>query len=119
MSITTEELEKAVQKLEDALMQEKNEYLRDSVIQRFEFCIELSWKTAKKIMGSSSSAPKIIVREMAQNGFIRDAELWLKSIDMKNLSSHTYKEDLAETVYEFAKNFLTELKQLSGNLKSK
>ncbi len=70
-------------------------------------------------MGTSSTAPKDIIREMAQSQKIESVELWLKSIDMRNLSSHTYKEDLAETVYEFAKNFLPELKKLVEVLNKK
>jgi hypothetical protein len=38
---------------------------------------------------------------------------------MRNLSSHTYKEDLAEQVYSFAQDFLPELKKLSHNLNTK
>lgn len=119
MSVTTLEYKKAVTRLEEALLQEKNDFLRDSVIQRFEFCVELAWKTAKRIMGTSTSAPKDVIREMAQSGYIANVELWLQSIDMRNLSSHTYKEDLAEKVYDFAKSFLPEFKQLLFQIESK
>lgn len=102
----------AVSKLEQALAQTKNEFIRDSVIQRFEFSVELAWKTSKKIMGSTSTAPKTLIREMAQNQLISEIELWLKAVDMRNLSSHTYQENLAEEVYDFAKLFLPHLKQL-------
>ena len=76
----------------------KNEFIRDSVIQRFEFSIEPAWKTAKKTKGVTTSAPKDVIREMAQSGYIEDVAIWLKAIDMRNLSSHTYKENLAEQV---------------------
>lgn len=112
MAFSTTELEKAVKRLEEALNQEKDEFIRDSVIQRFEFSIELAWKTCKRLMGTASSGPKIVVREMAQNGFIEEVELWLRSIDMRNLTSHAYREDLAEEVYAFAQSFLPELKKL-------
>jgi len=115
----TEEFTKAVARLKEALSQPKNEFIRDSVIQRFKFSTELAWKTAKKIMGTSTTAPKDIVREMAQAGYISDITEWLKSIDMRNLSSHTYKEDLAELVYNFAKNFVPELQKLSDYLSRK
>jgi nucleotidyltransferase substrate binding protein (TIGR01987 family) len=58
------------------------------------------------------TAPKQVVREMAQNQLIRDVEFWLKSIDQRNLSSHTYIDQLAEQVYEFAKEFLPKAKDL-------
>lgn len=119
MPASTKEFEKAVARLEEALLQPKDEFIRDSVIQRFEFSVELAWKTAKKMMGTATSAPKDVVREMAQNGYVDDVKIWLEAIDMRNLSSHTYKEELAEKVYGFAKSFLPLLKNLVTKLSSK
>lgn len=119
MSVQIQELAKAIQRLGDALAQPKNEYLRDSVIQRFEFCVELAWKTSKRVMGSQTSAPKDVIREMAQSSYITDVSLWLRAIDVRNLSSHTYREDIAETVYDFAKQFHPELQRLSSVLEKK
>lgn len=116
MPASTQEFEKAVARLEEALLQPKNDFLRDSVIQRFEFSVELAWKTTKKFMGTATSAPKDVIREMAQNAYIDDVEKWLEAIDMRNLSSHTYKEELAEKVYNFAKSFLPHLKTLVTKL---
>lgn len=116
LSVTTKEFSRAVLRLEQAIAQPKNEFIRDSVIQRFEFSVELGWKTAKKIMGTTTSAPKDVVREMGQSHYIEEVELWLKAIDMRNLSSHTYKEDLAEKVFSFAIGFLPELKKLESKL---
>lgn len=112
MAVSIEEFKKATIRLEDALSQNKDEFIRDSVIQRFEFCVELAWKVSKKIMGTSTSAPKQVVREMAQNGLVKDVEFWLQAIDERNLSSHTYNEILAEQVYAFAKRFCPEALEL-------
>jgi len=119
MATSTVVLISAVGKLEDALKQKKDEFIRDSVIQRFEFSVELAWKTARRLMGTPTTAPKDIVREMAQSGYIEAVETWLTAIDMRNLSSHTYKEDVAEKVYAFAKSFLPELKRLCEVVKKK
>ena len=116
MAVSIDEFSKTVRRLEEALNQEKNEFIRDSVIQRFEFCIELAWKTSRKVMGTSTSAPKQVIREMAQNALIDDVDIWLKSIDQRNLSSHTYNEDLAEKVYSFVITFLPYLKNLNEKL---
>ena len=106
------EFKKAVIKLEQALREPKNEFIRDSVIQRFEFSVELAWKTGKKMTGISTSAPKDVIRDLAQSGYILDLSLWLEAIDMRNLSSHTYNEDLADKLYDFAIIFLPSLKKL-------
>jgi len=112
MPISTQEFQKAVLRLGDALKQEKNEFIRDSVIQRFEFCVELAWKTAKKLMGTQTTAPKQVVREMIQNDLIENVEIWLQAIDERNNSSHTYNEELAEKVYTFIVIFYPDLEKL-------
>lgn len=113
---STMEFSKAVSRLQDALNQPKDEYIRDSVIQRFEFCVELAWKTAKKVMGTSSVAPRAIVREMAQQGLISDPETWFHYLESRNLSSHTYQEALAEKVYDVAKTALKDFEKLLSQL---
>lgn len=37
-----QQFEKTLKRFEDALQQEKNEFIRDSAIQRFEFTLDLS-----------------------------------------------------------------------------
>jgi len=115
----TADFKRSVQRLSEAIAKPKDEYLRDSVIQRFEFSVELAWKTCRRVMGSATVAPKDVIREMARNGYIDDADIWLKAIDKRNLSSHTYKEDLAEDVYAFAVSFIASLKALVKKLDSK
>lgn len=119
MNPSFSEFANAVMRLEEALAQPKNEFIRDSVIQRFEFCVELAWKSGKKAMGTITASPKDVIREMAQSGYIDNVELWLISIDMRNLSSHTYKEDLAEQVYSFAQSFKPELVNFVNRLSYK
>ena len=114
-----QEFEKAVTRLEEALAQPKNEFIRDSVIQRFEFCVELGWKTSAKILGLSSSASRDVVRDMARAGVIRSPELWFDLIDARNEASHTYKEAVAEKVYSIAKNSIQSFKNLIEELKKR
>ena len=113
MAVNIAEYQKAVKSLEKALNEPKNDITRDASIQRFEFCVELAWKTARKITGTATTAPKQVIREMAQSGLIDDASLWLEAIDQRNLSSHTYNEELAEKVYAFIKTFFPYAQKLS------
>jgi nucleotidyltransferase substrate binding protein (TIGR01987 family) len=110
------EFNKAVDALERALCLPKDDITRDASIQRFEFCVELAWKSARKVMGTATSAPKQVIREMAQAGIIDNVEFWLISIDQRNLSSHTYNEVLADQVYAFATEFLIHVKTLRAKL---
>ncbi len=117
-STTLTEFEKAVQRLKEALDRPKDDFIRDSVIQRFEFCIELAWKSARKALGVSSTAPKVVLRDLAQQGLIADPARWFAYLEARNQTSHTYKEELAEKVYQVAKEALPELEKLLHSLKA-
>lgn len=117
--VSLEQYERALRSLELALAEPKTDITRDASIQRFEFCVELGWKTAKRFLGTDSSAPKTVVREMGRDGLIDDVEAWLKAIDQRNLTSHTYQEKLAEEVYSFAKEFIVNANKLLEKLKNK
>lgn len=117
--VSIEEFEKALKALEEALALPKSDIVRDAAIQRFEFCVELSWKTSRKIMGTTTTSPKQVIREMAQNGLISDVDQWFAALEARILSSHTYDQELAEKVYHSAANFLSIAKNLLIQLKDK
>ncbi len=74
MSLSVQELAKAIKSLEEALSLHENaqpesvedKAFRDTCIQRFEFSVELSWKVAVKVMGLSTTAAMMAAREMAR-----------------------------------------------------
>lgn len=124
MAVSITELEKAVKSLEEAIdlyqkasSDVEKKAFRDAAIQRFEFTIELSWKTSMKILGSTTLAAKVAIREMARNDLINDPEAWLKFIDGRNETSHSYDEDIAQKVYSLILNFLPFSKKLLEKLK--
>jgi hypothetical protein len=69
-------------------------------------------------MGSNSIAPKVLIREMAAQKLILDTNVWFDYLDGRNLSSNTYKEDLAEQIYELAKKSVSDFELLLKNLKA-
>lgn len=96
--------EKALNQLAKALQQPKDEFLRDSVIQRFEIAYELAWKMLKlclEVEGITVRTPRETLQEALQAGFIADGNAWSDLQKMRNLTSHTYDENLAEQVYDF------------------
>jgi nucleotidyltransferase substrate binding protein (TIGR01987 family) len=101
-----DELKRAIARLKEALSLPKSDIIRDSVIQRFEFTVELSWKVLQRHLKESgineALTPKNTFREGARLGLVRDPEAWIQFVDARNLSSHTYKESLAEEVYTSA-----------------
>ncbi len=124
MGVSVLELGKAIKSLEEAiLLHEKasadieKKAFRDAAIQRFEFSIELSWKTSMKMLGSTTVAAKIAIREMARNNLIDEPEAWLRFIDGRNETSHSYDEDVAKRVFSMVLNFLPHAQNLFEKLK--
>lgn len=120
MAVSADEYKKALLALQEALDlfnkakidEPAKKAFRDAAIQRFEYCVELAWKLAKKSMGSSSTAPRMIIREMAQNKLIDDPTIWFSFLEARNKTSHTYDEKVAEEVFIEIVKFLPEAKLL-------
>ena len=104
--INRKKLIKAFSRLEDSLNQDFTEYMQDSIIQRFEFTFELLWKTLKfylLVQWFEEKTPRNVLKKSFEIDIIEDIDLFLDMIDIRNLTSHTYDEVLAEEVYKFIK----------------
>ena len=123
--VSVQELEKAYLTLAEGLYfaeQSKDQDIqfriaRDACIQRFEYCIELSWKVSMKKIGAQTKFPKPAIREMARADLIESAEVWLDFIEARNDSSHSYDENVARKVFEQILKFDGEVKTLLTRLK--
>jgi len=77
---------KALSKLEEVVAMDFSEVVRDSAIQRFEFCFELAWKTMKQTLEfkgiSVENSPRDIFKNAFQLKLINDEELWLDILAM-------------------------------------
>ena len=104
-----EKLQKAYFALEKAVKQPYNEFVQDSVIQRFEFTFELLRKTLRQVLliqWVEKNSPREVLIESFKQWFIDDLEFFMMLKDMRNLTSHTYEEDIARDVYKFiVKNY--------------
>lgn len=119
-------LKKAVQSLEKALEQPKNEFIRDAVIQRFEYTYELCWKMLRRHLaedlGAETIAPlsrKDLYRLAADKQLISDPIPWFGYHLARNTTSHTYDESVAEKVYIAASQFISDATELMNNLESR
>lgn len=110
-----------VKRLEEVLLLPKNSVVRDSAIQRFEFCCELSWKTMKLFLaeqGVETTFPKDTIREAFARGLLENDPFWLRMIELRILSSHTYNESLAEDIYLELDKTLPLFQKLANQLSS-
>lgn len=122
-------LTNAVKRLNEARVAYNNEptndYIRDSIIQRFEFSIELAWKTLREIMldmyylDRDINSPRSVIAKAYQEGFIDNENIWLQMLGERNNMAHVYNADIA---IEIAKNislvYAKELSNLVKKLKS-
>ena len=100
-------LEKANKRLREAVTEYKalpdNSLYRDGLIQRFEFTIELTWKTTAEYLRSHGVAlnmvsPKTVFKSAYSLGIIDNEELWVKLLDDRNITSHIYDEEEADKI---------------------
>lgn len=108
---------KALDKLENfiAISNENNtEIVRAGVIQAFEYNFEAFWKIFQKIAGEegiTANSPKTAFSAAFQMGLIQDERTWLAILTDRNLTTHTYHEDLANQIFKRIKNqYLNEFK---------
>ncbi len=101
------------------------EYLRESVIKRFEYSLELFWKLLRdyleEIEGSTVPAsPRGVINEALRIEFItaKEAEILNNMIDDRNLSSHAYHEDIAAKITTDVISYLTILNKLKNSISS-
>ena len=82
---------------------DKNAVLLDGTIQRFEFTVELAWKTIKEYLEYEKfgefNSPRSAIKEAYKINLIEDGEKWLDMLDDRNLTSHTYDENTAKEIY--------------------
>lgn len=116
-------LKKALMSLEKAIKQPLDEFTRDSVVQRFEYTYELSWKNLKRFLETdkplADDSVKGILREAHQRQLISNIDQWFAFQKSRNLTSHTYNEDTAEEVYKEAIKLPTLCHELIQNLEKK
>ena len=75
---------------------------RQGLIQSFEFTHELAWNVLKDYLEykgiSGLVGSKDAARMAFKNGLIENGEVWMKMIEARNLTSHTYQLEIAESV---------------------
>lgn len=91
----------------------------DVSIQRFEFTIELFWKLLRVILESKGvkvQYPKDVLREAFKGHLIDHEQEWLKMLLDRNITSHTYDEQLADKIYNNIRSYIPTLRSTFDKL---
>ena len=108
IQLKKEQTERALASLQELvpkyLDNKQNIILRDAMIQRFEYSTEAFWKYLKSYLSTGHNLSANSPREVIRTGLF--AKLYseeisqelLQMLDDRNLTSHTYVEELAESI---------------------
>ncbi|MDR2616803.1 MAG: nucleotidyltransferase substrate binding protein [Endomicrobium sp.] len=129
MNLDLSSFNKAIKSLKEAVVEfnkdKTNVFVKDSVIQRFEYTYELSHKTLKRFLEKSQfSSQNIdemsfsdIVRTANEKGLLlNDLEKWAIYRQKRNITSHTYDEIKSDEVISIVPDFLEEVEFLLKKL---
>ena len=95
-----------------------NQLEKEGVIQRFEYCFELAWKTMKDYMEASGIVfdvvmPRQVIKDAFAAKVLNDGATWIAMLDHRNLLSHTYNPVVLEqAVAAIHQRYLPQLEQL-------
>jgi len=121
-ALALKRLEEAYSKTHASKDDENYTFFRDSAIQRFEFTLEIAWKSIKsfleEIEGVTCRSPKSCIREFFASGHMESEEIQtlLEMVDDRNLATHTYHEHVAEDIFHALDRYLPLLKKLYDEL---
>jgi nucleotidyltransferase substrate binding protein (TIGR01987 family) len=124
LKLSFDKLEKALKSLETMVNEpmHANRMNIDATIQRFEFSIELFWKLLQKILASKGEEviyPKDVLKSAYKGHLINNEQTWLAMTKDRNLTSHTYNEELADTIYKHIKEYFPIMLHTFNDLEKK
>lgn len=99
--------------------------LKSGQIQKFEFTVELLWKAAKiflyEIEGIDALTPKSTAKDFFQAGYcsVEDYEQFITAINDRNLLSHVYRQEMAESVRMRLPGHLRAMQQIEKAMREK
>jgi nucleotidyltransferase substrate binding protein (TIGR01987 family) len=128
MNLDLSSFQKALVSLDRAIVRAEqtpgDEELRDAVIQRFEYTFELAWKTLKRQLEQEVAEPASVdrlafhdlLREAATRALVPDVEAWMEYRRQRNITSHSYDEEKARSVYRTVLRFAPDAKALAEEI---
>lgn len=110
-----QDLQQALDRLKEAVDLPPEQIYQDATIQRFEFTFELCWKLMQSIAsyhGVDHYGPRNAIRSAAQLNLIDDPETWINYLTDRNLTTHLYRQSVAEEIYHRIPEFIPLVEKL-------
>ncbi len=118
---------KALGQLEAGIELSKKRELTDlekqGIIKAFEFTYELGWNLLKDFLEEQGETEiygsKIAIKLAFQRNLIEDGHVWMKMIESRNMTSHTYNQSVAEEILEkIIKEYLPAFEELKDKMEA-
>jgi len=113
---------KSVANLKSILVEAKTGIVRDAAIKRYELCYELSWKSVQDALRNEGleicKSPKGCFKQAFKLGWIEEEEAYADMVQNRNLTTHTYNEDLADEIYNNLGEYLSLFESLVVKLEA-
>lgn len=101
--------------------------LRDSMIQRFEYCTDLFWKVLKLYLENiekitlESNSPRGVIRAAVQAKILSEKQgiICMQMVDNRNMTSHMYHQEIAEEIAARVPEFYTLMRTSIDGLSKK
>jgi len=116
---------KAFKTFEEILEEPYSVIARDAAIQRFEYTVEAVWKCLQVYLtekeGIECYSPKSCLRDARAVGLLGEEELVtaLEMIDDRNLTAHTYHQEVAEKIYKKLGTYSKVMEKLLEGMEAK
>lgn len=116
-----ENFDRALLLLEEALSRGPsalNQLEKEGVVQRFEYTLELAWKTIKDYLEAggmvfTTATPRQVVKDAFAARIVADGQTWIDMLDHRNLLSHTYDPvNFEQAVAAIHARYLAALRQV-------
>lgn len=106
-AVALEHFQKALARLKESLARDEDDFMRDSIIQRFEFTFEAAWKAMYRCLrarGNDVDEEAYSVIPMAfERRLISEVKEWGDMRKFRNQTSHTYDQSIAIEVAAFVR----------------
>lgn len=126
------DLEAALSNFRDALTLQPSlfpELVADNIksgqIQKFEFTVELLWKTVQvflfEVDGVDVVTPKSVAKEFVEAGYCdyEEYELFIRAINDRNQLSHIYRQEMAESIWQRLPEYVQMTERIVNIMRSK
>lgn len=96
----------------------EREAIQDSLVKRFEYSLEVAWKSCKRYLHeegfaeAASGSPKSIIRLAGEASIVGSVENWIRYINARQSTSHDYSAEKADQVLAVVDDFYRDVVEL-------